>query len=121
MLKDGVGNEGDNGPTAFGLHRLFQNLGNTNHFIKLKLQGVQSNRNGIGARVTVSYPGRKSFRENNGGGGGENASQRSLPLHFGIGAASSATVTINWPSGIVDVLSAVPANSSMRVVEGSAH
>lgn len=121
MLKDGVGNEGDNGPSAFGLHRLFHNLGNSNHFIKVKLQGVQSNRDGIGARVTVTYPGGKSFRENNGGGGGENASQGSQPLHFGIGAASSATVTINWPSGTVDVLSAVPAGSSIRVVEGSAH
>lgn len=119
LLKDGVGNEGDNGPAALGLHRLFHNLGNSNHFIKVKLQGVQSNRGGIGARVTVSYPGGKSFGENNGGGGGENASQGSQPLHFGIGAVSSATVTVNWPSGIVDVLSAVPANSSLKVTEGS--
>ncbi len=120
ILKDGVGSENANGETALGLHRLFKNDGNGNHFIKVKLRGVESNRDGIGARVTVSYAGGKCFRQNNGGGGGENASQGSEPLHFGIGTATTATVRVNWPSGTVDVMSGVASNSSLTMMEGSA-
>ena len=81
---------------------------------------MQSNRNGAGARVTLNYRGGMGFRENNGGGGGEYASQGSGPLHFGIGNVRSATVTVVWPSGTVDTLRRVPANSTITVVEGSA-
>jgi len=85
----------------------------------VNLVGVQSNRNGIGARVTVTYSGGMSFRQNNGGGGGEYSSQGSEPLHFGIGTATEATVKVIWPSGIVDILSSVAANSTLTVVESS--
>ena len=120
IIKDGVGNEGDNGDTALGLHRLFKNNGHSNHFIELRLQGVQSNIGGIGARATATYASGIAFRENNGGGGGDNASQGSQPLHFGIGAAKSATVQVIWPSGVVDTLFSVPANSILTLVEGTA-
>ena len=101
------------------MHRLFRNNGNSNHFIKVNLTGVQSNLHGIGARVTVTYTGGMSFRENNGGGGGEYASQGSEPLHFGIGTATEATIVVNWPSGVVDAFYSVAANSTLTVVEGS--
>ena len=119
ILKDGCGGEGGQGDAQFGLHRLFRNTGNNNHFIKVNLRGVQSNRGGIGARVTVTYTGGMSFRQNNGGGGGEFWSQGSEPLDFGIGQATTASVQIIWPSGVIDHLSSVPANSTIRVVEGS--
>jgi hypothetical protein len=112
VIKDGI----DPVP---GLHRLFKNNGNSNHFIKVNLLGVQSNRHGIGANVTVSYTGGMSFRQNNGGGGGEHAAQGSEPLHFGIGTATEATVEVKWPSGIVDTVSSVAADSTLTVVEGS--
>ncbi len=118
IVKDGVGNEQDAGPAALGLHRLLKNDGNTNHFIKVILKGVQSNRQGIGARVTVTYTGGSSYRDNNGGGGGEYASQGAEPLHFGIGAAADAMVQVVWPSGVVDLVSS-GANSTLTVVEGS--
>src|SRR5947208_893211 len=54
VLKDGVGPTSLNGDGARGFHFLFKNNGNQNRFIKVNLQGVQSNRNGIGARVTVN-------------------------------------------------------------------
>ena len=120
LIKDGIGAEGDFGPETTGLHRLFKNNGNSNHFIKVKLVGVQSNRDGIGARVTVNSGRLIVFRENNGGGGGEEASQSSEPLHFGIGRARAASVTVVWPSGIIDTLPSVTANSTITVVEGSA-
>ena len=119
VVQDGIAPTKVTGEAAVGYHYLLKNNGNTNHFIKLKLQGVQSNRDGIGAHVTVTYAGGKAFRENNGGGGGEYASQGSEPLHFGIGAADTATIAINWPSGIVDILTSVAANSTLTVLEGS--
>ena len=121
VLKDGIGPTAQTGDAAQGFHYLFKNNGNQNGFIKVNLQGVQSNRNGIGARVTVNYRGGSGFRENNGGGGGEFASQGSGPLHFGIKRARAASVTVVWPSGIVDMLPQVTANSTITVVEGSAH
>jgi len=119
LIKDGIGDEGDNGPETIGFHRLFKNNGNSNHFIKVNLVGQQSNRGGIGARVTVTSTAGMSFRQNNGGGGGEEASQGSEPLHFGIGTATEATVEVIWPSGIVDIVSSVAANSTLTIVEGS--
>ena len=115
-MKDGIGETGD---TAVGLHRLFKNNGNSNHFIKVNLNGFQSNSRGIGARVTVTSSTGRSFRQNNGGGGGEFMSQGSEPLHFGIGTATQATVEVRWPSGIVDTVFSVPANSTLTIVEGA--
>lgn len=119
VLKDGLAPTSLNGDGAQGFHFLFKNNGNQNHFIKVNLQGVQSNRNGIGARVTVTYRGGTAFRENNGGGGGEFESQGSGPLHFGIGRARNGTVTVVWPSGTIDTVRRVPSNSTITVVEGS--
>lgn len=119
LLKDGCGPESDAGAGSAGFHRLFRNAGNSNEFIKVNLSGVQSNKRGIGARVTVTSAAGMSFRQNNGGGGGEFWSQGSEPLHFGIGTASMARVKVVWPSGTVDTVKSVAANSTIRVVEGS--
>jgi hypothetical protein len=118
-LKDGIGPTALTGDAAQGFHYLFKNRGNANHSIEVKLQGVTSNRDGIGARVTATYPRHIAFRQNNGGGGGEYASQGSGPLHFGIGRAKAADIKVEWPSGTVDNLSRVPAGSIITVVEGS--
>src|SRR4030095_15368263 len=80
MVKDGIGNEADNGPGAFGLHRLLRNSGNSNHYLEINLRGVQSNGRGIGARVTVTSSSGVAYRQNNGGGGGEYASPMSGTL-----------------------------------------
>src|SRR5581483_5639392 len=118
-VKDGIGNETDNGPAAIGLHRLLRNGGNGNHYLEINLRGVQSNARGIGARVTVTSSNGVAYRQNNGGGGGEYASQGSQPLHFGLGTATSATVVVNWPSGVVDTLQDVPVNQIITATEGS--
>ena len=118
-IKDGIGPHLVTGDAYKGRHFLLKNNGGSNHYLKVNLKGIQSNLNGIGARVTASFAGGLAFRENNGGGGGEWASQGAGPLYFGIGPATTASVTVNWPSGVVDTLSAVAANSTLTVVEGS--
>ncbi len=118
-IKDGIGPGLATGNANIGKHYLLKNNGGTNHYIKLYLNGVQSNKRGIGARVTVIHDGAIAFRQNNGGGGGEWGSQGDGPLHFGIGTSSTATVRITWPSGIVDIIQAVPANTFLSITEGS--
>ncbi len=117
VIKDGVGGEEDHGLGALGLHQLFKNNRNANHFLKINLQGVESNLHGIGARVTVTTDAGASYRQNDGGGGGNYDSQGSQPLHFGLGTANSAAVEVRWPSGLVNTLS-VAANSTVTITEG---
>ena len=117
MVKNGVGAEGAGG---LGTHRLYHNThpGNTNHWLKIKLVGVQSNLNGIGAKVMLTTTTGSQFRQNDGGGGGVLYSQSSEPVHFGLGQSTQADLQITWPSGVVDNLQAVPANQTLTVSEG---
>lgn len=124
-------NDGDldlfvaNGANWWGTPRpesgfLYRNDGGTNHWLVLRLVGVASNRSAVGAKVRVLATVRgKSFwqlREISAGGG--YCSQNDLRAHFGLGDAKSiATVRIEWPSGIVQELSNVPANQFLTVTE----
>ncbi len=119
VLKDGVGGEEDNGDGATGLHYLFKNNGNSNHYLKVNFRGVQSELHGLGVRVTVTSTNGLASAQNRGGGGGVYDSESSVPMHFGIGAATTANVEVDWPSGIVNVINNVPANSTILVTEGS--
>src|SRR4030095_13213713 len=87
------------------------------HGLELNLIGTKSNRDAIGARVTVRLSGDTLIRELNGGNG--YAGQSSSPLHFCLGAATKiATVEIRWPSGKVDKV-AVPIDRITTIREGA--
>ena len=91
------------------------NLGNR---LQLALSGTRSNRDGVGARVTVTTGTSTSIRERKGGGSYLSASDPRI--HVGLGAASHAgRVEVRWPSGTVDVLEDVPANRVIALREGS--
>ena len=84
----------------------------------MALTGTRSNRDGVGARVTVTTGSTTMIRERKGGGSYLSASDPRL--HVGLGAAARADrVEIRWPSGTVDVLKNVPANRLISVREGS--
>ena len=98
--------------------RLLQNLGgNENGWIALRLVGRRSNRDGIGARVTVEVGGRRYFKEVK--AGRSYLSQGALEVLFGLGEQASARhVEIRWPSGLVTKLGEIPSGSRWTVVEG---
>lgn len=97
---------------------VYYNDGNTNRWIKLTLQGVVSNRNGIGARVELYGTWGKQIRDVRSGEGFRYMS--SLNVHFGIGSASAIdSVLIKWPSGIIDYLYEPDVNSVQHVIEGA--
>jgi hypothetical protein len=93
------------------------NSGGTNGWLTVRLRGVTSNRDGIGARVEVTAGGQTQVREVS---GGEGFMSHSLDLsaHVGLGTAQTADVTVRWPSGHVDTLPGVGRNQTLTVVEG---
>jgi len=97
---------------------LKMNSGNTNKWIKVHLKGIQSNSNGIGARVEIYGAWGKQIRDIRSGEGFRYMS--SLNAHFGIGQATAITqLIIRWPSGIVDTINNPAVNQAVLVVEGS--
>ena len=88
-----------------------------NHWIKVKLKGVKSNRSAIGARVTLRYGGKIQAQEV--------LSQSSYlsvndsRLHFGLGGATTADIEIRWPLGGVERFAGVAAGQLVFITEGS--
>ena len=76
---------------------------NPGNWAQLKLIGDTSNRDAIGARVTITAGGESYMREVNGGNG--YAGQSATRLHFGVGRAERLdSVSIRWPNGQVEQL-----------------
>lgn len=67
------------------------------HWLRLKLEGVKSNRAGIGARVQLTAGGRLQTASPR--AGESYLSSHDPRLHFGLGSASTADVEVSWPSG----------------------
>jgi hypothetical protein len=77
----------------------------TGHWVELKLVGTKSNRDAIGARVTLKTASKSMIREVDGGNG--YAGQSMQRVHFGLGADTAiASLRIRWPSGIVQMVTA---------------
>lgn len=96
----------------------YMNTPNANHYLTVNLQGIQSNRNGIGARVEIYGTFGKQVREIKSGNGFSH--QSSLNAHFGLGTATEITqIIVRWPSGIVDTYDTPAIDGSVLVVEGA--
>ncbi len=86
------------------------------HWIELTLVGTKSNRDAIGARVTVRAGANTWIREVNGGNG--YASQSSKRVHVGLGAAAKLdSLVVRWPSGRVESFT-VPVDKISTLKEG---
>ena len=86
------------------------------HWLDVALEGVKSNRDGIGARIKVVT--KAGVQYNHQTSSVCYASSSLGPVHFGLGAeASASTVEITWPSGIVQTLKNVPADQVLKVRE----
>jgi len=87
------------------------------HWLKVKLEGVKSNRSAIGARVTAHYGGKRQAQEVLAQSSYLSVSDRRL--HFGLGAAESADLEIRWPNGNLESIAKVAANRLVVVKEGA--
>jgi enediyne biosynthesis protein E4 len=99
---------------------LYHNNGNSNNWLTVKLVGTVSNRSAIGAKVrvraTIARVSRWQLRQITGGSGF--AGHNELRANFGLGDATNVeTLSIEWPSGVVQTLTNVPAKQILTVVE----
>jgi hypothetical protein len=96
---------------------LFHNEGVTNHSLRIKLIGTKSNRDGIGAVITVVAGGDKQTKMIR--SGSSYLSQSELVATFGLGQKPKAdSIEIQWPSGNSDKLSNINAGQTITVEEG---
>jgi enediyne biosynthesis protein E4 len=105
-----------NGPA-----RLLRNEnGNRNDVLRVKLVGTRSNRDGIGAKLTLEVnKNTKLLRMVKTGSG--YLSQSELPVTFGLGKSDPARrmrLTMLWPSGRKDTVSDIKSNQAITVQEG---
>jgi hypothetical protein len=96
---------------------LYENNFPQRHYLKVSLRGRQSNRLGVGARLTAKVQGRQLVREMF----PVNSYRSQMPnrVHFGLGDAERVDrLEIRWPSGKLQVLTELKADTHIVVDEG---
>ncbi len=118
-----IDNDGDvdivvsnnNGPARLMINK----MGNRNHWLRVRLVGTQSNRDGIGARVAILRPGkapvwRRAHTD------GSYLSANDIRVHFGLGTETALDgVAIRWPSGRNEVWRTARADTQVVLKEGT--
>ena len=98
---------------------LYRNVnGNRNSWLQVELRGTKSNRDAIGAQVTLIADGRVFYQELKGSEGF--GATNPMRLHFGLGEIKSIErVEVRWPSGLLQVFSKVPGRQPIQIEEGA--
>ena len=130
FAKDGVGrtliggdidNDGDidlvvtnNGGAA----EILRNTGgNARNAVEIRVVGTRSNRDGLGARLTITAGGRTQVREIK--SGSSYLGQNDLRAHVGLGEATRVDrIDVRWPAGQTESIRDVAANQIVTVTEG---
>jgi len=104
----------DNG----GKFRLLRNDGGSqNRWVRVRVQGTRSNRDGIGAVVSVRAGGVVQRQIVRSGGSFLSESQRELT--FGLGKVDKVdSIEVRWPYGTVEKLPGIDAGRLVRITEG---
>jgi len=88
------------------------------HWLQLRLRGVKSNRDAVGARIRVRADGQSHVAEVHSGRGYQ--SHYGSRLHLGLGAAELVEqVEIHWPGGQVERFRSLPVDRQLMLTEGS--
>jgi len=116
-------NPGDSGRAELSRATLLRNnVGERRNWLAVDLRGTASNRDAVGALVTVEAGGEKFTRLVTAGSGF--ASQQSARLYFGLGDRTQVdTVTVRWPNGRVEKFTsdqdrAIAVRRLIRITEG---
>jgi enediyne biosynthesis protein E4 len=113
-------NDGDMDVLIFNMNEppslLRNDVSGSGHWLKVLLQGVKSNRSAIGSRVTARYGGRVQTQEVTAQSSFYSVNDRRL--HFGLGAAESADLTVRWTNGLVETYPKVAADQLVAIREG---
>jgi len=116
-------NPGDSGDASKARPALLRNnIGSRRNWLAVELEGTQSNRDAVGAMVTIETGGEKQLRLLSAGSGF--ASQNSARLYFGLKDKTTIdALTVRWPSGRVERFEKVGdktivARQLVRIKEG---
>ncbi|HKV62202.1 MAG TPA: FG-GAP-like repeat-containing protein [Candidatus Acidoferrum sp.] len=105
-----------NAPQIRILRNMMKDIGNS---IAIRLRGQRSNRDAIGAAVTIEAEGRRQTKYLQAGSGF--LSQHSKELFFGVGRAGETVGgSIRWPSGLTQTFERLPVNHRIEIQEGVA-
>jgi hypothetical protein len=97
---------------------LVNQVRNSNHWIAIRTVGTKSNRDGIGARISVKVGTRTLVDEVRSGSSYNSSSD--MRVHFGLGSSTHAdSIQIRWPSGLVERFDSLPVDSIQTLKEGS--
>ena len=97
---------------------LVNDVRNGNHWIAFRAIGVKSNRDGIGAKITVKAAARTLVDEVR--SGSSYISNSDMRVHFGLGAfAKIDGVQVRWPSGLLEEFGHLTADAIHTLKEGS--
>lgn len=96
---------------------LLVNHGEQQNWLLVKLLGTKSNRNGIGARITVEAGSLKQIAEVR--SGGSYMSHSETRLHFGLASATKVdNIQVRWPSGLTQSFNGSKVNREVLLQEG---
>ena len=99
-----------------GPGELIRNNTSGNHWLEIKLIGKKSNRDAIGARITLWAGGRKRVDQVR--GGSSYLSSSDLRVFFGLGRTAKAErIEMRWPSGTVQFIENPPVDSIITIEE----
>jgi Flp pilus assembly protein TadD/peroxiredoxin len=105
-----------NAPQIRILRNVMEDIGNS---IAIRLRGHKSNRDAIGAAVTVEAEGHRQTKYLQAGSGF--LAQHSKELFFGVGRAhEKVRGSIRWPSGLTQAFERLPVNHRIEIQEGVA-
>jgi len=94
------------------------NEGNNNNHLSVSLVGIESNRNAIGARISIYGAWGIQIREVR--SGESYGISNALKQYFGIGSATEIdSMVISWPSGQMQTEYDIPINASLIIEEGA--
>jgi hypothetical protein len=97
---------------------LVNSVRSANHWVSFKTVGTRSNRDGIGAKITVKIGNRTLVDEVR--SGSSYISQNDLRTHFGLGSAAKLDrVQVRWPSGLVEQFNGLSVDGIHTLKEGS--
>jgi enediyne biosynthesis protein E4 len=88
-----------------------------NHWLKILLVGVQSNRSAIGTRVVAEYGSRRQAQEVAAQSSFYSANDRRL--HFGLGTETIVSLTVRWTNGTTEKIPNVSADQLIVIKEGA--
>lgn len=100
---------------------LYQNDGNSNHFLTVKLTGTLSNKSAIGTKIRVRsvINGNTVWQMREISGQSSYCGQNDLRAHFGLGDALLAdSVVVEWRSGTTEVYTNISSDQFITIMEG---